>query len=64
MIATYNNAEDLIAIGAYEKGSDPRIDKAVLLKPVIDSFLQQGIYETTSFEETIKLLSTIYQKAK
>jgi len=64
MIATYNNAEDLIAIGAYEKGSDPRIDKAVLLKPVIDSFLQQGIYETTGFDETIKLLTTIYQKAK
>ncbi len=64
MIATYNNAEDLIAIGAYEKGSDPRIDKAVLLKPVIDSFLQQGIYETTGVDETIKLISTIYQKAK
>ena len=64
MIATYNNSEDLIAIGAYEKGADPRIDKAVLLKPVIDSFLQQGIYETTRFEETIKLLTTIYQKAK
>ena len=64
MIATYNNSEDLIAIGAYEKGADPRIDKAVLLKPVIESFLQQGIYETTVFEETIKLLTTIYQKAK
>lgn len=64
MIATYNNAEDLIAIGAYEKGSDPRIDKAVLLKPVIDSFLQQGIYETTSFEETIKLLIDINQQGK
>ena len=64
MMATYNNAEDLIAIGAYEKGSDPRIDKAVLLKPVIDSFLQQGIYETTGVEETVKLLTTIYQKAK
>ena len=64
MMATYDNSEDLIAIGAYEKGSDPKIDKSVLLKPVIDSFLQQGIYETTSFEETIKLLSTIYEKAK
>lgn len=64
MIATYNNAEDLIAIGAYEKGSDPRIDKAVLLKPVIDSFLQQGIYETTSLEDTLKLLVEIYYKGK
>lgn len=64
MIATYNNAEDLIAIGAYEKGSDPRIDKSVMLKPVIDSFLQQGIFETSSFEETQKLLIDIYQQGK
>ena len=64
MMATYNNAEDLIAVGAYEKGSDQRIDRAVLLKQVIDSFLQQGIFETTSFEETIKLLTVIFQKGK
>ena len=64
MMATYNNAEDLIAIGAYEKGSDPRIDKAVLLKPVIDSFLQQGIFESSSFEETQKLLIDIYMQGK
>lgn len=64
MIATYNNSEDLIAIGAYEKGADPRIDKAITLKPVIDSFLQQGIYETTGFEDTLKLLSDIYNQGK
>ncbi len=64
MIATYNNAEDLIAIGAYEKGSDPRIDKAVLLKPVIDSFLQQGVFETCGFDETINLLVDIYRQGK
>ena len=64
MMATYNNAEDLIAIGAYEKGSDPRIDKAVQLKAAIDMYLQQGIYETSSFEESVKLLRTIYDKGK
>ncbi len=64
MMATYNNAEDLIAIGAYEKGSDPRIDKAILLKPVIDSFLQQGIYETTGFDDTLRLMIEIYQQGK
>jgi len=64
MIATYNNSEDLIAIGAYEKGADPRIDKSVTLKPVIDAFMQQGIFETTSFDETNKLLSDIYQQGK
>ena len=64
MMATYIGAEDLIAIGAYEKGTDPRIDKSVALKPIIDSFLQQGIFETTSFEETQKLLIDIYQQGK
>lgn len=64
MMATYNNAEDLIAIGAYAKGSDPRIDKAVLLKTIIDTFLQQGIYETASSEDTQRLLIEIYKKGK
>lgn len=64
MMATYNNAEDLIAIGAYEKGSDPRIDKAVLLKPIVDQYLQQGIFETTSFEDSKRLLIEICRKGK
>lgn len=62
MMATYNNAEDLIAIGAYESGADPRIDKSVQLKPVIDQFLQQGIFEATSFEDTRQLLIDIHQQ--
>lgn len=64
MMAIYNNAEDLIAIGAYEKGSDPRIDKSVALKPIIDLYLQQGIFETSSFEETKKLLIDINLKGQ
>lgn len=64
MIATYNNSEDLIAIGAYVKGTDPRVDKSVALKPVIDSFLQQGIYETTSFDDTLRLLVDICKQGK
>ncbi len=64
MMATYNNAEDLIAIGAYEKGADPRIDRAVALKPIIDSFLQQGIFETTSFQEAKQIMLEIHQAGK
>ena len=61
-MATYNESEDLVAIGAYEQGSDPRIDRAIQLKPVIDSFLQQGIFETTGFEDSRRLLIDIYQQ--
>lgn len=64
MMATYKDAEDLIAIGAYESGTDPRIDKAVQLKPVVDSFLQQGIFEVTEYQDTVKLLHDIFMQGK
>lgn len=63
MMATYKEAEDLIAIGAYEQGSDPRIDQSIQLKPVIDAFLQQGIFETTNIDETLRVLVDIHQKS-
>ena len=35
--------EDLIAIGAYARGSNPQIDAAIALRPEIDRFLRQGL---------------------
>lgn len=51
LLATYNEAEDLINIGAYKKGSNRDIDLAVRLKPQMDSFLRQGIYEASNLED-------------
>jgi len=59
LISTYQDNEDLINIGAYEKGSSANIDKAINLKPEIDKFLQQGIREATPFQQTIQHLQTI-----
>ncbi|MCX8123888.1 MAG: FliI/YscN family ATPase [Spirochaetes bacterium] len=50
LLAAYREAEDLIMLGAYAKGSDPDVDKAIEMKPAIDSFLQQGIYEKDTYE--------------
>jgi flagellum-specific ATP synthase len=44
-LASYNESEDLINIGAYKKGSNREIDTAIRLKPQMDSFLRQGIFE-------------------
>jgi flagellum-specific ATP synthase len=41
MLAAYRDKRDLIAIGAYERGSDPVTDKAIDLKDAIDGFLKQ-----------------------
>jgi flagellum-specific ATP synthase len=41
LLAAYRDKRDLIAIGAYERGSDPVTDKAIDLKDAIDGFLKQ-----------------------
>ena len=59
MIAVYREAEDLINIGAYRKGANPEIDRAITLHPAIQAFLKQTVDEHYSFEETLEMLSGI-----
>ncbi len=53
LMAKYNEAEDLIVIGAYEHGSDSRIDEAIRKVDSIRDFLTQGTDEFYTFDETI-----------
>jgi flagellum-specific ATP synthase len=55
MYATYQDAEDLINIGAYPRGSSERIDRAIDRIDDINTFLRQGIDEETSPDEMLKL---------
>jgi len=58
LLAAYTASEDLIRIGAYQKGGDATLDKALTLIPELHRFLMQKPGETTTFDETIaKLLS-------
>jgi len=52
LLAAYREAEDLINVGAYVKGSNPEIDLAVRNRPAIQKFLRQGIAEPTTLEAT------------
>ena len=58
-LATYNQSEDLINIGAYEKGSNPEVDKAIEKIDQINNFLRQGIEEKANYEDTVKRLKNI-----
>ncbi|MBV9269816.1 MAG: flagellar protein export ATPase FliI [Candidatus Eremiobacteraeota bacterium] len=56
VLATYREAEDLINIGAYVPGSNPRVDLAVSKIEALKHFLRQGIYDTASYEQTLSQL--------
>ena len=59
MMATYREAEDLINIGAYVKGSNPRIDMAIGRIGAIRSFLRQRSDEQVEFGQSIRDLLTL-----
>jgi len=56
ILATYQEAEDLINIGAYAKGSNPKIDYALAHIGAVRAFLQQGVEEQSTFEESVRQL--------
>lgn len=55
-LAIYQDAKDLIDIGAYVAGSNPRIDEAIKHIDGINNFLRQGVDEKVSFIETLEQL--------
>lgn len=59
LMAVYKEAEDLIHIGAYVKGSSAKIDAAIAKNDNINSFLCQDIFEVTSFEDTVNMLENL-----
>ena len=60
VLATYNEAEDLINIGAYKKGSNPNIDYAISKIDAVNGFLCQGTEEKFTFEETVQMLEDLF----
>jgi flagellum-specific ATP synthase len=51
LMAAYRDKADLIAIGAYERGSDPLVDRAIDLRGEIDGFLRQSVEEPSGAED-------------
>lgn len=62
MLAAYKQAEDLINIGAYVAGSNPRVDEAIASYRQMVDFLRQDLHEHTGYDETLELLTSIVDK--
>ena len=59
LLAAYARSEDLVRIGAYQKGSDPLLDTALETLPALNAFLQQKPADLSSLKATADLLMAI-----
>lgn len=62
-LATYQRAEDLINLGAYAGGSNPKLDAAIRSRPQVLDFLKQESAVNAPFEETLTRMRDIAQSA-
>lgn len=62
--STYQQNRDLISIGAYSKGSDPRVDQSIQLMPHLERFLQQGMLDVSPFDDCVDVLGQIARQVK
>lgn len=60
VVATYNNARDIVNIGAYVSGSNPQIDFALEVMPRINEFLRQPIDERSDMASALAQLQSIF----
>ena len=59
LIATYKDAEDLINIGAYKSGANPKIDKAVKMNDLINEFLKQRTDDHSTMAQCLRQLQNL-----
>ncbi len=59
LLATYKASEELIRIGAYQKGSDPDLDRAIALMPALREFLTQSTQDVAGMQESLDRLMAL-----
>ncbi len=59
LLAAYDDMAEMIRIGAYREGADPRIDEAIRYQPALEAFLSQRKDEPASLEEGYARLAEI-----
>ncbi len=56
LYAAYRQNEDLISVGAYQRGADPRVDQAIQYYPHLRAFLQQDVGEAVDYDASVATL--------
>ena len=63
-LAAWREGRDLVEIGAYKPGTNPRLDAAIARMPAIEAFLRQDLAELSGFAETVELLELVARGAE
>lgn len=61
VVANYEKERDLILIGAYEEGSDPRVDYAIEKIDEVNEYLKQGVNDKISYDDAVDMLKQIFE---
>ncbi|BBJ28133.1 flagellum-specific ATP synthase FliI [Athalassotoga saccharophila] len=59
LMSTYASVKDMISVGAYKIGTDPKIDRSIKFQDKIESFLRQSVEEKPDFEEVQRKIKEI-----
>jgi flagellum-specific ATP synthase len=59
LLGVYAHNEDMISISAYRAGSNPEIDHAIKMKPLIDQFLQQDVADQATLDDTLQKIKEL-----
>lgn len=60
LLATYKASEDLISVGAYQQGVNPKTDKAIQFYDIINHFLKQDVDDGAGFDDTVNKINEIF----
>jgi flagellum-specific ATP synthase len=61
MLAAYTRSEDLIRIGAYQKGADPDLDRAIAVVPNLKTFTRQAADDIATMQNTLDALMALVE---
>jgi len=60
LYSRYQRARDLLAVGAYAAGSDPLLDRAIVMNPRLEEFLEQQISERADYASSRQRLAELF----
>ncbi len=62
LYSSYRKNQDLLMVGAYQPGTNPKLDQAIEKMPVIENFLRQGIDDSVGLEQSIQSLNALFAR--
>lgn len=63
LMSTYNQSRDLLAVGAYRRGHDVRLDRAIDAQPDLEAFLRQSMFERADMAGSVQQLEILMNHA-